>query len=100
VFSKYVYPNIPKLVSPIACFFYPIGIGLIKYVMTYLIKGYNMDDLYDTASLSFAAMPFRFLYLSVDTYPSIAVLLLVKFSYKWNKFLLTPKLKELCKKNN
>ena len=58
--------------------------------MMKLVEAYELGELYDIASLSFASMPFRFLFLSIDTVEGVITLLIVKFSYKLNKYLITP----------
>jgi len=50
-----------------------------------------MEEVYDFASLAFAAMPYRFLYLTVDTWPSAIIVFIIKYVYKFIVYFLTLK---------
>lgn len=69
--------------APIICFAYPIVIGLIKKVMLKSIEPFGMDDIYEFASLAMAAFPYRFLFFGLDSILAMAIIMGVKFIYKW-----------------
>ena len=43
-------------------------IGYQKALLFKIIRPFDMDEVYEFGSLAFAAMPYRFIYLELDTW--------------------------------
>jgi hypothetical protein len=56
-----------------------------------------MEEVYDFASLAFAAMPYRFLYLSVNEWFPALIILGIKYMYKVVNYFLSLKFRKQIK---
>jgi hypothetical protein len=56
-----------------------------------------MEEVYEFASLAFAAMPYRFLYLSVDSWVPAITIMIIKYIYKTLTYFLQLKYKKQIK---
>jgi len=53
-----------------------------------------MDEVYEFGSLAFAAMPYRFLYLSLDTWSQAIIVFCIKYFYKFLVYFFSLKYKK------
>lgn len=65
-------------------------IGTHKALIEYSQKDFDVLDVYEMASLAFAAMPYRFLQLQTDSYLIMILLFGVKLILKFWDFYLGP----------
>jgi predicted transport protein len=84
---------------------YPIGIGMVKMIEQKLISPFEVDEIYEFASLSLAAMPYRFIFLDVDNFVVAILIIIFKIAYKvtTNFIIFTPlfiKIKNKCLRKN
>lgn len=79
-----------KYIAPFVCATYPIAIGALKHGALFLVKDFGVQEIYQFTSLTLAAMPYRFLFLSVDNVFSVVVILVIKFVYKMGAYFVIP----------
>ncbi len=53
-----------------------------------------MEDLYEFGSLAFAAMPYRFVFLTIDTWTEASIVFVIKYTYKTLGFFIALKYKK------
>jgi predicted XRE-type DNA-binding protein len=80
-------PNFAGLI----CASYPIVIGLQKTVLFAIVEPFEMEEVYEFASLAFAAMPYRLIYLSLDQWFQAGILFAIKYIYKFLVYFITLK---------
>lgn len=76
------------------CAFYPTMIGAQKALLKKIVLPFEMDEVYEFSSLAFASMPYRFLFLSVSSWPSASIILAIKFIYKLITYVLALRYKK------
>lgn len=62
-----------------------------------ILDPFDMEECYEFFSLAFAAMPYRFLYLSVDSWAEAMPIMGVKFFYKTGVYVLVLRYKSWLK---
>lgn len=77
--------------APLACAFYPIMIGVQKGILFLIVEPFDMQEVYEFASLAFAAMPYRFIYLTLDEWDQAAIVFAIKYFYKFIVYFSTLK---------
>jgi hypothetical protein len=53
-----------------------------------------MDEVYEFSSLAFAAMPYRFIFLGLDDWRQFAIVLGIKYIYKFIVYFIGIKYKK------
>ena len=72
----------------VVCIFYPIVIGSHKALIERLQAPFSSSEVYELASLAFAAMPYRFLQLQTDSWVIMGLIFGVKTTLKlWDFYL-------------
>lgn len=64
------------------CGAYPLLIGIVKTLESKLTEPFEVQEIYEFAALSLAAMPYRFVFLGVDRIETAMIIILIKFMYK------------------
>ena len=93
LFVVTIYPDCSEIVAPLLCYFYVVGIGCIKKIMYLLVRHYELDMLYEIASLAFGSFVFRFVFFTLTTEISLIILLSLKLFYKICKYVVIPVIK-------
>ena len=83
--------------AALICFLYPYMIGYQKKLLFKVVEPFHMQEVYEFASLAFAAMPYRFIYLNLNTWPSAVVVFCIKYFYKFLLYFFTLKYKKTIK---
>jgi hypothetical protein len=86
--------HINSVVAPMICFSYPVYIGIQKQLLFLTISPFEMDEVYEFASLAFAAMPYRFIYLNLDNWGQAIGLFAIKYTYKILVYFVSLKYKK------
>ena len=68
-------------------------IGIQKDILLKIVKAFEMAEIFEFSSLAFAAMPYRFLFLSVNSWSTGMTIIGVKFIYKFVWYVLSLKYK-------
>eukprot|EP00347_Sterkiella_histriomuscorum_P006860 403351157 len=85
--------------TPFICALYPQMIGRQKQLLFYLVRPFEMDEIYEFGSLAFAAMPYRFIYLELDTWGQASIVFAIKYIYKFIVYIASMKYKSQMKSN-
>ena len=72
-------------------------IGYQKKLIFKVVEPFKMEEVYEFASLAFAAMPYRFIYLGLNTWSSASVVFCIKYFYKFLLYFFTLKYKKQFK---
>ena len=72
------------------CMFYPIIIGLIQLISTKINESQNLylDMIGEANSLFYAALPYKMIYLNLDSIPVAIFIFVIKIIYKFIGFFL------------
>lgn len=63
-----LFAKFQPMYAGLLCSLYPNYIGIQKKLLFKIIKPFKMEEVYEFGSLAFAAMPYRFIYLTLDTW--------------------------------
>ena len=85
--------SISPTAAPFFCAIYPEFIGIQKRILFWFVSPFEMDEVYEFGSLAFAAMPYRFIYLSLDQWSQASVVFAIKYAYKLIVYFLNLKFK-------